>query len=96
MPRTKEELEEAAIEAESWLDNLDPDTLKAEDIADLRAIVVAVSHIADSEHQLANAVQSARSNGRSWSRIAIMLGVSKQAARQRFGTIKNPPSMIKM
>ncbi|MGA2007216.1 MAG: sigma-70 family RNA polymerase sigma factor, partial [Solirubrobacteraceae bacterium] len=34
---------------------------------------------------LRDAVTAARNAGRSWNRIAVALGVSRQAARQRFG-----------
>jgi hypothetical protein len=85
MPRTKEELERAAIEAEAWLDSLDPAMLQAEDLSDLRAITASVGGVANSEHELVRAVHAARVNGRSWGRIAMALGVSKQAAQQRFG-----------
>ncbi len=44
-----------------------------------------MGEVADAERRLREAVQSARRGGRSWSRIAMVLGVSKQAAQQRFG-----------
>ena len=37
--------------------------------------------------ELVEAVKRARAHGRSWNRIAVALGVSRQAARQRFGHI---------
>ncbi len=42
MPRTREELERAAADAEAWLDSLDPETVEAEDPNDLRRIGLAV------------------------------------------------------
>ncbi len=87
MPRTREQLEQAAADAEAWLDTLEPDELEApESTADLRRIAVALSQVAEAENQLRDAVIAARANGRSWGRISLVLGVSKQAARQRFGT----------
>lgn len=85
MPRNREDLERAAAEAEEWLDDLDPADVMAEDTTDLRAITAALARIAADERELRAAVGAARSAGRSWGRIALALGVSKQAARQRFG-----------
>jgi hypothetical protein len=34
---------------------------------------------------LADEVTKARANGRTWTQVAAVLGVSKQAARERFG-----------
>jgi hypothetical protein len=34
---------------------------------------------------LADQVAKARANGRTWTQIAAVLGVTKQAARERFG-----------
>jgi len=86
MPRTREQLDQAAAEAEAWLDTLEPDELEAPDsTADLRRIAVNLGQLADAENELRDAVVAARANGRSWGRISLVLGVSKQAARQRFG-----------
>jgi hypothetical protein len=54
--------------------------------ADLRRIAVALAQVAEAKNQLRDAVIAARTNGRSWGRISLVLGVSKQAARQRFRT----------
>lgn len=85
MPRTREQLEAAAADAEAWLDSLDPATTPVEDTTDLRAIAGAMNEAAASEAKLSAAVAAARMQGRSWGRIAMVLGVSKQAARQRYG-----------
>lgn len=85
MSRTPEQLKQAAADAEAWLDSLGSDA-KVEDPADLREIAKTVGEIAATEERLADLVRAARENGRSWGRIAMALGVSKQAARQRFGT----------
>lgn len=86
MPRTREELEQAAADAEAWLDQLDPDVTPAEDAADLRRIGLALQAVASSEAELADAVAAARTQGRSWELIALVLGVSRQAASQRYGS----------
>jgi tRNA A37 N6-isopentenylltransferase MiaA len=80
VPRTREQLEQAAAEAEAWLNSLDPATTSAEDPQDLRRVGRALAEVADAEGKLADAVAGARRNGRSWAKIAMVLGVSKQAA----------------
>lgn len=66
------------------LDNLDVDQAQPEDISDLRAIAAALDSVARGETSLAAAVTQARANGRSWARIGTTLGISKQAAHDRF------------
>lgn len=87
MPRTREQLEKALADTEAWLDTLDPKALASpnSDGSDLRAIGEALRAAAESDLMLANRVAQARSNGRTWTQIAAVLGVSKQAARERFG-----------
>jgi len=84
MPRTREKLEQAAAGVEEWLDNLDPATIRLEDITDLRAVAEAVNKIAVAQGALEEAVKAARANGRSWGRLSMVLGTSRQAARERF------------
>ena len=62
----------------------DPSDANLEDFSDLRAIAEAAVALNADEARLHEAVQHARAEGRSWNRIAIPLGVSRQAARQRF------------
>ncbi len=85
MPRTREELERAAAEAESWLDSLDPAAMPAEDPSDLRRIGLALRGLADQQRDVDEAVAAARANGRSWAEIGLVLGVSRQSARERYG-----------
>jgi len=70
--------------AEQLLDVLDPATAAVENTEDLRAVAVAADTLATGEARLTEAVEIARTRGRSWTRIGIALGVSRQAARQRF------------
>lgn len=70
---------------EDWLDGLDPSTQPASDAADLRRIGAAAQRAEGAEQELADAVHAARAGGRSWAAIGMVLGVSKQAAQQRFG-----------
>jgi len=88
MPRTREELERAAADAEAWLDSLDPETVEAEDPNDLRCIGLAVRDAA-AARETDEAAAAARANGRSWGEIGMVLGVSRQAARERFGEPAN-------
>lgn len=89
MPRTRQELERAAAEAESWLDSLDPGTTPAEDTSDLREIGLALGEMVALQKRLDDAVVAARRNGRSWGEIGLVLGISKQAARERYGKLVN-------
>lgn len=69
---------------EQLLDALDTATAGVESTEDLRAVAVAADTLAADEARLTEAVEMARAHGRSWTRIGIALGVSRQAARQRF------------
>lgn len=87
MPRTRQQLQQALADTEAWLDRLDPETLASpeSDATDLRAIGEALHAVAASDLNLADQVAKARANGRTWTQIAAVLGVTKQAARERFG-----------
>lgn len=73
-----------AASLEAWADEVDSDDLIVADTDALKAI----SEIADRRDRLdsalAEAVRSARRDGRSWSEIGAMLGVSKQAAQRKY------------
>ena len=87
MPRTRAQLHQALVDTEAWLDTLDPTALASPDSdgADLRAIGEARRAVAASDLALAEQVATARARGRTWTQIAAVLGVTKQAARERFG-----------
>jgi hypothetical protein len=91
MPRTREELDQAAADAERWLDEMDPTELDdpAADSTSLRRIGFALDAVASSENELAEAVRLARDDGRSWNDIAAVLGISRQAAQKRYGRPRN-------
>lgn len=76
---TDEEIERAARLAE----NADP-TGPADDTTDLRVIAEEADAITAAQARLREKVELARANGRSWGRIGLALGVSRQAARERF------------
>lgn len=65
-------------------EDFDPSTTPAKDASDLRAIGETAMAIQASEARLRELVQLARAHGRSWGEIAISLGVSRQAAHERF------------
>jgi len=87
MPRSVKQLQKAAAETDAWLDSLDPKAIASPDTdaSDLRAIGDAMRAVATSDLMLAERVAQARAKGRTWTQIAAVLGVSKQAARERFG-----------
>lgn len=95
MPRTREQLEKAAADAEAWLDRLeagDDEGVTVDDPADLRAISYALAAMAAAENAVAEAVTTARRNGRTWGDIAMILGVSRQAAQKRYEQRATPPA----
>ncbi|MGH3300849.1 MAG: hypothetical protein ACRDOK_04020 [Streptosporangiaceae bacterium] len=84
MTHTDAEIEEAASRFQRLADALDPATAKVDDLSDLRAVAEAADQVRRSEAMVTERVGAARAKGRSWNRIAIALGVSRQAARHRF------------
>lgn len=82
---TDTELDEYVAETERLLDNLDPAVIATADrLEDLRAIRAVIDQQADLERQLPDLVEQARANGRSWSDIALVLGVTKQSAHTKY------------
>jgi hypothetical protein len=81
---TDKEIEQAARRFEHLVDTLDPDTAHVESTDDLREIATAAKAVRADDARLREAVLLARARGRSWNHIALALGVSRQAARQRF------------
>lgn len=77
MPKTED--------TEAWLDSLDPAAIEWRDAAHFRAIRAANDVIRTGENALVQAVIAARTAGDSWTIIGAALGVSKQAASERFG-----------
>ncbi len=70
--------------------SLDPDTAQVEGTDDLREIATAAEAVRADDARLCEAVVLARERGRSWNHIALALGVSRQAARQRFAERRVP------
>jgi len=87
MPRTREQLQKAAEDAQRWLDSLDPAAiaLPDSDASRLRRIGAAVRAAATSQVELTDAVAEARKHGHTWTQIAAMLGTTRQSAQERYG-----------
>ncbi len=100
MARSEKEIAEAVAESDAWMDAVEPARLSTDavnDRKDLRQIGVAMLAIEVAEQSLVAAVAQAKASGRSWTDIANVLGVSRQAARQRFDARLNasqPPLPI--
>ena len=77
---TDEEIQRAAKLAEEF----DPSTVPMDDTTDLRTLAEAVDNVRAGEARVRELVARARGNHRSWGEIGIALGVSRQAARERF------------
>lgn len=74
------------IAAEQWIDQLNPDdpSVKVRDGRYLRHVREAADEADTAAEHLRQAVAEARANGESWGTIGMVLGVSRQAAQQRF------------
>ena len=83
---TDEEIERAAERFERLADQLDPEVARVEGTEDLQAVAAASEAARADEARLHEVVGAARAHGRSWNEIAVALGVTRQAARQRFAT----------
>jgi hypothetical protein len=77
---TEEEIQRAAKLAEEF----DPSGVPMDNTTDLRTLAEAVDNVRSGEARVRELVARARANGRSWGDIGIALGVSRQAARERF------------
>ena len=84
MRHTDDEIERAAGQFEQLADELDPANAKVDNTEDLRAIASVSEAVRADEARLREAVEVARAHDKSWNQIAVALGVSRQAARQRF------------
>ncbi len=84
MRHSDTQVQQAARRYEQLADALDPQTIEADDLSDLYVVAAASQAAQDDEACLHMAVRAAREQGRSWNQLATALGVSRQAARQRF------------
>lgn len=69
---------------DTGLDALEPAATTARDATHFRGIIAASEAVDAAESELRAAVSVAREAGDSWTVIGAALGVSKQAAQQRF------------
>jgi hypothetical protein len=69
---TDKEIEQAARRFEQLADSLDPASAEVEGTDDLREVATAAETVRADDAR------------RSWNHIALALGVSRQAARQRY------------
>jgi hypothetical protein len=83
---TKSRTERAAA-LEAWAEKVDSGELTEADTTELRLVAELVRRRGEVDGELLVAVKAARSAGRSWSELAAMLGVSKQAAQQKYGPL---------
>ena len=68
----------------SGLDNLDLYTTPTNDAKNFRRIIAARENLDKARKELQDAVADARAAGESWTVIGRALGVTRQAAQQRF------------
>lgn len=74
-------------DVENWLDNLEVDPADARDARHMRRIAAAATALANAEAELNTAVAEARAAGDTWAMVGTALGISRQAAYQRFGKV---------
>jgi hypothetical protein len=88
MRHSDEEIKEAAARFERIADEVErnPNAVKVEYLADLGVVASAADEVRAAQARLVQAVAISRGHGRSWNELAVPLGVSRQAARQRFAS----------
>ncbi|GCB01625.1 hypothetical protein NCCNTM_52590 [Mycolicibacterium sp. NCC-Tsukiji] len=70
---------------EGFLDAIEVDPADARDSSNIRRIIAANKAVKAAQGELAEAVLAAREAGDTWDVIGVALGISRQAAYQRFG-----------
>lgn len=86
--RTSKELAGLARRLETWGDEAASEELRVEALPDLLAVAQAADAVTMANERLTTAVEAARQVGRGWGEIGRALGVTRQAARQRFGHLE--------
>jgi hypothetical protein len=78
---------ERAVNLEKWAENVEESDLVDINTGELKAIAGFAAERDRLNDALIEAVRTARRNGKSWSQIGIMLGVSKQAAQRKYAKL---------
>lgn len=83
-------------DAMAWLDTLDPATGSPAEVVpqEVRDVADVVDRLHAAEDELTAAVLRARRAGASWNHLALALGVSRQAARQRFAALEKATTVV--
>jgi hypothetical protein len=63
--------------------------------AELHQLIAAARALAHAEHHLTHTLRQARAAGASWTQIGDALGISRQAAQQRWSPTTTPPAVNK-
>jgi len=91
------ELAKRAAAFEEWAINVDTDELRPANTSALREIARLADmradldgRRADLDERLTQQVRAARVAGRTWPEIAVMLGVTKQAAHRKYARLCEP------
>jgi len=87
MPKSLNEIKTHAESLQKQIDEFDPRTAIEIDVVDFELRCAAVNR-ANCEREVADAVVRSRLAGYSWSRIGASLGISAQAAHQRYSKYK--------
>lgn len=89
MPRSMQDILDHADELSKRFEDYEPSSDDEVGVAEylLRRATLARAR---SERQIAEAVEAARRAGIPWKRIGTELGISAQAAQQRYGEIARP------
>ena len=86
MPKSIQEILDHADELAQRFEDFEPGPNNERPVAEYLLHRAALAR-ARSERQIVEAVEAARADGLSWSRIGALLGTSAQAAQQRYGAI---------
>jgi hypothetical protein len=89
MPRSVGEIIDQAEELARRFESFEPDPADRARARSLAAVHRATLARAQAEATLAEAVARARADGHPWSAIGAMLGTSGEAARQRYGGLRD-------
>jgi hypothetical protein len=90
MPRSMQNILDHADELAKRFEDYEPSSDDEVGVADEYLLRRATLARARSERQIADAVEAARRAGIPWKRIGAELGISAQAAQQRYGAIARP------